>query len=226
MMSRVSLTLSVVWVSRRGALDRRPDLARLGDAADEVHAAVDLSQRAFHLGMAAVADEDHVEPASGEAASLRVHPCDQRTGGVDHLELPRRRVRLHLAGDAVRGEHGHRSERDLLDVLDEDGAALAQVGDHALVVDDLVADVDRRAEPLERPLDDLDGALDAGAEPSRVCEQDFHGEPDLPCVRWVRSLHVEPSARPRQPSRPAARRSPSRRGGVVTRTQQRGRARS
>jgi hypothetical protein len=34
-------------------------------------------------------------------------------------------------------------------------------------VDDLVANVDRRPEPLERELDDLDRAIDAGAKAAR-----------------------------------------------------------
>ena len=41
-----------------------------------------------------------------------------------------------------------------------------------LVVDDLVADVDRRAVLLEQPLDDLDRSVDAGAERARCGEED------------------------------------------------------
>ena len=38
--------------------------------------------------------------------------------------------------------------------------------DHMLVVDDLVADIDRLPVFLDRPFDDVDGAVDPGAEPS------------------------------------------------------------
>ncbi len=40
--------------------------------------------------------------------------------------------------------------------------------DHMPVVHDLVPHIDRGAEFLERPLDDLDRPLDAGAEAARL----------------------------------------------------------
>jgi hypothetical protein len=49
-----------------------------------------------------------------------------------------------------------------------------EVVDHELVVHDFVAHVDRRAQGLDGALDDLDGAVDAGAEATRVGEQDVH----------------------------------------------------
>ena len=45
--------------------------------------------------------------------------------------------------------------------------ALLELADDVRVVDDLLAHVDRRAALLERPLDDLDRALDAGARGAR-----------------------------------------------------------
>ena len=50
---------------------------------------------------------------------------------------------------------------------------LLQVVDDVGVVHDLVAHVDRRAEALQRALDDLDGAVDAGAKAARLGEDDF-----------------------------------------------------
>ena len=57
-------------------------------------------------------------------------------------------------------------------VVDEDGAEPLEPADDVVVVDDVVADVDRRAVLLEQPLDDLDRAVDAGAERARRGEQD------------------------------------------------------
>ena len=57
-------------------------------------------------------------------------------------------------------------------VLDEDRAARLEIADDVRVVDDLVPDVDRRAVVLERELDGLDGAFDAGAEAARRREED------------------------------------------------------
>ena len=56
-----------------------------------------------------------------------------------------------------------RAGRDVALVLDEDRAARLEVADDVDVVDDLLADVHRRAVVLERPLHRLDGALDPGA---------------------------------------------------------------
>ena len=69
-----------------------------------------------------------------------------------------------------RGAGGHFGQ-----LLDEHGALCAQVVHHVLVVHDLVAHIDRRAELLQRAFDDLDGALDSGAEPAWIGKQDFHG---------------------------------------------------
>jgi hypothetical protein len=59
------------------------------------------------------------------------------------------------------------------EVLDEDRTLLLEILDDVGVVDDLVADVDRRAELVQRALDDLDRALDAGTEAARLGEEDF-----------------------------------------------------
>ena len=69
-------------------------------------------------------------------------------------------------------------------LLDEHRALRAQVVDHEAVVHDFVAHVDRRAERFERALDDLDGAVDAGAEAARLGEQDVHGRHSTRCEGW------------------------------------------
>ena len=64
---------------------------------------------------------------------------------------------------------------NLVELVDEHRAEPAQAVDDEAVVDDLVAHIDRRAEPLERELDDLDRAVDAGAEAARRGDQDAKG---------------------------------------------------
>ena len=58
-------------------------------------------------------------------------------------------------------------------VLDEDRAALLELLHDVQVVDDLLADVDRRPVQLERPFDRLDRPLDSGAVAPRRCEEDL-----------------------------------------------------
>ena len=59
--------------------------------------------------------------------------------------------------------------------LDENGALGLQALDHVFVMDDLVADIDRRAVALEGAFDDLDGTHDACAEAARLSQKDFKG---------------------------------------------------
>ena len=108
----------------------------------------------------------------GVAAALGVHLGDQRAGRVDHRQAALARDFLDPLGHAVRAEHGHRARRDFVQLVDEHGAARAQVLDDMAVVDDLVAHIDRRPVFLQRPLDDLDRALDAGAETARLSQND------------------------------------------------------
>jgi hypothetical protein len=73
-----------------------------------------------------------------------------------------------------RGPENHDAiVRHLVEFLDEDRAALAQVVDHEAVVHDLVAHVDRRAEDLQRAVDDIDRPVDAGAEAPGIGQLDI-----------------------------------------------------
>ena len=80
---------------------------------------------------------------------------------------------MHARGDAVGGEDDDRALGHLGLLLDEDRAALAQLLDDVLVVDDLLAHVDGRAVELERALDRLHGAVDARAVAARRGEQEL-----------------------------------------------------
>ena len=73
------------------------------------------------------------------------------------------------------GEDDRLALRHLGLLLDEDRAALAQLLDHVLVVDDLLAHVHRRPVELERALDGLHGAVDARAVAARRGEQQLFG---------------------------------------------------
>jgi len=75
----------------------------------------------------------------------------------------------------VRAEHGDRARRNLRQVLDEACTFRAQAFDDVPVVNDLVPNVDGRAKPRERVLDDIDGADDAGAKAARLCQHYLHG---------------------------------------------------
>ena len=71
-----------------------------------------------------------------------------------------------------------RALRCLLLGVDEDRPAHLEIADDVDVVDDLLADVHRRAVVLERELDRLDGALDPGAIAAGRREEDTLDHPE------------------------------------------------
>ena len=80
-------------------------------------------------------------------------------------------------------DHG-RVLGDLVELVDEDRALLAERLDDELVVDDLTTDIDRWLADRQGQLDDVDRALDARAESPGTGQEDlgdgcFHGAPRL-----------------------------------------------
>ena len=92
--------------------------------------------------MALVADHHDRVAVGGEAARRDVDLGDQRAGGVDRAQLAAGGVLVHRGRDAVGGEDDHLALGHLGLLLDEDRAALGELLDHVLVVDDLLAHVD------------------------------------------------------------------------------------
>ena len=92
---------------------------------------------------------------------------------IEDLEAALRRFHTHGLADAVRAEDQRGAGRHVGQLFDEDGAFRFQVVDDIGVVHDLVAHIDGRAEARQRALDDLDRAVDAGAEAARLGQHDF-----------------------------------------------------
>ena len=153
------------------ATDEPVDVA---DRLDELDAAGALPHRALDLGVAAVADHHDLAAVLAHLGDLDVHLGHERARRVEHGEPARLGLGAHRLRDAVRGEDDRAAGRNLGELVDEHRALRLQVVDDELVVHDLVAHVDRRAELRERLLDDRDRAVDAGAEAARVREQDVH----------------------------------------------------
>jgi hypothetical protein len=122
--------------------------------------------------VAVVADEHDRVAVGGELLGLDMDLRHERTGGVDRRQPALSRLHVDGRRHAVGGEDRRRTRRDApVDLVDEDRAAIAQLLDDVLVVDDLLAHVDRRAVQLERALDGLDRAIDAGAVAARRRKQ-------------------------------------------------------
>ena len=146
------------------------------DCRDEMNRRTDLSHGSFDFGMACMADQDQRPATRHVSLALGVDLRHQRAGGIQHRKTARYRLVDDRLGDSMGTEDRHRAIGNLLQVFDEDGAHSLEPLDDMSVVHDLVADIDRSAELLERPLDNLDCAHDARAKTSRLSHQDTHLE--------------------------------------------------
>ncbi len=82
-------------------------------------------------------------------------------------------VPVDFGGDPVRGEDDRRTLGYLVELVDEDRAPALEPVDDVLVVNDLLADVDRSPVQVESLLDRDDRAVDTRAVPPRSRKQ--HG---------------------------------------------------
>ena len=137
---------------------------------DQAAVASGLAHGAFHLRMSPVSDQDQLVAGLAVAGDLQVDLGDQGAGGVEDPQTPPVGLLAHGLGDPVGAEDDGGPVRDLVQLVDEDGAAALQSFHDEAVVDHLVADVDRCPVEVEHALDDLDGTVDAGTEAAGVGE--------------------------------------------------------
>ncbi len=171
-----------------------------------------LSPRPDHLDVVGMADERDQVAAVGVAPRLGVHLRDERADGVDDAQAAALAVLAHRRRDAVGGEDADLARGDLVLVVDEDRAEPLEPLDDVVVVDDLVADVDRRPVLLEQDLDDLDRAVDAGAERARRGEQDLAYHPfsaAAPSAERARGRRRRAREAARRGARSSARQPPA-----------------
>ena len=110
-------------------------------------------------------DQDDVAAALEMDLGLAMHLGDQRTGGIERKEIALLGLIGNRARHAMRGKDDRRvGFGDFVEFLDENRALGLQAVDHIAVMDDLVADIDRRPIEGERPLDRIDGPHDPGAK--------------------------------------------------------------
>ena len=126
-----------------------------------------------------MADEQDVAALLDQALGLAMNLGNQRAGRVDIGEAAILRRGRDRFGHAMSGKHDRPVVRHLVELVDEHRAEVSQAVDDEAVVDDFVPHIDRRAEALERELDDLDRPVDAGAEAARRRDQDSKGGSEL-----------------------------------------------
>ena len=179
MISEVSSTDSVVCVMyARRDIGRERQRLGLGDVLHEHRCVRRLAHRPDHFLVALVADQDHGVPVCRVPPRLDVHLGHEGARRVDHVVVQLRGVRMHGGGDAVCRVDHRCPRRNLRLLLHEDRAPRLEIADDVDVVDDLLADVDRGAVMLQRLLDRVHRAFDAGAVAARRCEKDAFDHAD------------------------------------------------
>src|SRR6185437_14046243 len=154
-----------------------------------------LSQRTLDFRMAGMADQDDGTPLSQVVAALRMHFRDEWTGRIEHTKASFGRLGLDLFCDAVGTKNRYCIRRYFRKVFYKVRPTCLECVDHAFIVHDLVAHINRRPILVERPFDNLDRANDARTKPARFSENHPHTAPPfiLPfpdcrrrCARSVR----------------------------------------
>ena len=157
-----------------------------------MHRAVrQLAGGADHLGMVGMADQQDLAALAELALGLDMHLGHQRAGGIEKEQIAGARRLGHRLRHAMSGEHdGRAGVRDFVQFLDENRALGFETFHHVAVMDDVMAHIDGRAVFGERQLDDLDGAVDAGAEAARRGKIDGEGRTvGLPPIGLDRAAH-------------------------------------
>jgi hypothetical protein len=107
----------------------------------------------------------------------------QGARGVDRVQLSLASHPAYLGRDAVRRIQQRRAGRNFAQVLDKHGPLAAKVVHDVFVVDDLVIDINRRAEHPQGQIERLDRHVDTGTKAARAGKQDFHSGPNSPVTR-------------------------------------------
>ncbi len=136
--------------------------------------------------MTLVADQQNVDVLARKPPRLGMHLRDERAGRVNGPQVSTSGLLVHDRRDAVGGKDDDRALGHLVGLVDEDCASGLQPRHDVGVMDDLLADVHRLAESLERYLNGLHRAVNARAVAPRRSEE----HSSLSTVRCCRHLSI------------------------------------
>jgi hypothetical protein len=133
-----------------------------------------LPHRALHLRMAGMADQHDLAAAAVVEDGLLVHLGDERADRVEEEQIAGGGALADVLRNTVGGEDDRPARiGNLVELVDENSAFRLQTLHDVAVVDDLVAHIDGGAITLQRLLDNLDGAVDPGAEAAGRAQEYF-----------------------------------------------------
>ena len=127
-----------------------------------------FTQRADHFVVVAVPDQYDAEAVAREPHRFQMHLGDQRTGGVDDVQIARLCLAPYRRRNAVGAENRPRPGGHFIKFFYKDRTGGTQLFHHMLVVHDLFADVHRSAVQIERNFHHVDRPDNPGAEAARL----------------------------------------------------------
>ena len=145
------------------------------DCFDQMHSIGRLPHRPFYFHVPRVTDHDDLEPRPLHAMHFLMDLGDQGAGGVEGSQATLGCRNADRRRDAMSAENQARAGLHIFGFFDEDRAFRPQIIHHPLVVDDLVAHVDRFLVSGDASLDNLDCPVDTSAKTPGIRENNFHG---------------------------------------------------
>ena len=124
----------------------------------------------FHFRVAVMTDYHHVVVIGMKFFYHPVDTANQWTGGIYGAQAKLPGTLFHLYGYAMGTEDTDATGRNIVKMFDENRPAPFEFGNHMTVMDDLVQDVNRSAEPCQAEFDRFDRPLHPGTKPPR-CRQ-------------------------------------------------------
>ena len=162
--------LRVVKTKRRLREERKPlrifDPQRIdrGDRVDYQCAVWRFTRSADDFLVVLVADQDDGALLARELEGLEMNFCDQRASGVNDAERPVLGFLANRGRHTMSAEYEHGAVGNVIDGLNKDGAAAAQLLHNVGIVNDFMVDINGRAVGFKRELDDINGTDDAGTK--------------------------------------------------------------
>ena len=140
---------------------------------DDLHLVGSLAGSALDFFVPLVTNQEDVVIFLGETLNFAVNLGHQRTRGIDGVESASLGCCNYRWRNTVSRKHEDASLRHLVDLVDEDSAALFKRRNHVFVVNDLLANINRSAVVVESLLDSNDCAVNSRAISTRGCEQNL-----------------------------------------------------
>ena len=127
-----------------------------------------FSQRPDNFVMVAMADKNQRITFLRKLHRFHVDLGHQGTGSVDHSQVAMAAGFAHFGRYAMCAVDHTLARRNFLNAVHEDRALFLQLLDYEAVMDDFLADINRRAECLQRDANDVDRPHHPRAEASRL----------------------------------------------------------